>query len=1401
MKKKTMRFIAMLLSFLMVVTAMPSVGTTVEAAAKPRLAKKSVSVVVGGTAKIGIKNAPKKAKITYRSAKKSIATVTKKGVVKGIKSGTAKITVTIKKNSKTVKLTCKVTVKRPQLSKTKLTLTAGKTAELSIKNKPAKATYTWKTSAPKVAAVNKSGKVTARAKGTATIQVKVKTAKKTYTLSCKVTVRPKSTAAKQEYTVTFNSNGGSAVASQTVKKNARASRPADPARSGYTFDGWYTAANGGTQFDFNTAVTANITLYARWSELNEDEECRITFDLNDGSANVYQTQTLQAGETVVRPEDPTRDLYRFTGWYTESAAITEYDFDTPVVSDLTLYAGWGNPDGSDDLYAASDESETIYSITGIEVNGNEVSVTYNTDSKCLLTVEFFEDLVSGSDWSEEAQASNLGTAPIATASGYTEDYGEMAVTVLPIDGALPEDFVVRATLVGTGEEEDPTYVTNQYTATYKQFDAQTVDSVIAEYGEDQVINFDSDRTTNFGVLKDSVKIIPAGSLVNGFEVTDVKVEDETVPDHHFIFTGADDQIQSLQAGDVIYLEGTTWLFKIATVSNDNGTVTMTQDRDAIMTDFYDVLQVDMESGDTNAAASSDPNGVGPQQEISEEAPNADAFIQGEDEVNALEELPQDPGEINAQQEIDGDASYTDADPNAASGISPQWEIIDVNETLSGSIGANVNYTFDNGITLTGSITGKITGKVKMSYDAHLFSKDYFEASVTFETKVTGEVKAGMDSGDAGSWKDAQYKVEFIDIKLPTPITGLDVYVSPDAVLDWKLSGSVGIKIESTQTSGFTYNSDTGRTDIKKKENKVSLSAEGKAEVKIGPRIDIGVKLLGGVLSAGVTAEAGAKFTATVQAGFDDLTNTVDSKHACGRCVSGKAEWYATAAIKCSYKITDRLKGDIAKLTILDFSTPIYFRPGVPGEFFVSVINEADSPFGGAITFGGGSCTNKRYRTELQVQDEDGQQINGAQVSVVKQGQTSGHTGTSPHVIYLYEGTYKASANVDGTNVSKTFVVSKSRQTVVLTLLSADSVLEGSIVDADDDSIVIGGASVKVSKDGVVVASATSDGNGGFSLPVPDGSLKVEISKDGYLPFTSVETVYEGENHPMGLIRLTPGSGMGGFRGVIRDATDNEPLSGVTLNLYKDWNSTTEANTAIRTLTTNSSGAFRCETMTVFGKVLGLPSGNYTLTASKEGYSDTSYNIVIYPGTTDENPEINETMSPTMNEGFYRIILTWGQTPRDLDSHLVADTDTGSGIHVYYSNKNPYPNYADLDVDDTTSYGPETVTISNFEGLSGIRYAVHDYTNRSSSSSTQMSYSGATVRIFKGNKLLRTFNVPTGYGGTEWDVFSMDTNGRITTINSMTYTRQPTSVLGHGRAAGMEDEPEELKDYELSEMAG
>ena len=55
------------------------------------------------------------------------------------------------------------------------------------------------------------------------------------------------------------------MASQKVQYGSRISRPADPTRTGYTFQGWYTAKNGGTRYDFDKAVTGDVTLYARWA--------------------------------------------------------------------------------------------------------------------------------------------------------------------------------------------------------------------------------------------------------------------------------------------------------------------------------------------------------------------------------------------------------------------------------------------------------------------------------------------------------------------------------------------------------------------------------------------------------------------------------------------------------------------------------------------------------------------------------------------------------------------------------------------------------------------------------------------------------------------------------------------------------------------------------------------------------------------------------------------------------------------------------------------------------------------------------------------------------------------------------------------------------------------------------
>ena len=134
--------------------------------------------------------------------------------------------------------------------------------------------------------------------------------------------------------VTFNSNGGSNVANQTINSGALATKPASPTKAGYTFVGWYTNSELTDEFDFSAPITANTTLYAKWQQIMYN----VAFNSNEGSS--VSSQTITYGGTVTRPTNPTKTGYTFVGWYNDSALTDEFDFSSPITEDTTLYAKW-----------------------------------------------------------------------------------------------------------------------------------------------------------------------------------------------------------------------------------------------------------------------------------------------------------------------------------------------------------------------------------------------------------------------------------------------------------------------------------------------------------------------------------------------------------------------------------------------------------------------------------------------------------------------------------------------------------------------------------------------------------------------------------------------------------------------------------------------------------------------------------------------------------------------------------------------------------------------------------------------------------------------------------------------------------------------------------------------------
>ena len=135
----------------------------------------------------------------------------------------------------------------------------------------------------------------------------------------------------QVATITYNSKNGSQVIPQEITVGEKTQPPTAPTRSGYAFDFWCIDYECTTEFNFDTAITENITLYAAWKRT-----CNVIFNADGGSA--VAAQTVIIGALAVYPITPKKENYTFAYWCTDRELTTVYDFSTPVTNNITLYA-------------------------------------------------------------------------------------------------------------------------------------------------------------------------------------------------------------------------------------------------------------------------------------------------------------------------------------------------------------------------------------------------------------------------------------------------------------------------------------------------------------------------------------------------------------------------------------------------------------------------------------------------------------------------------------------------------------------------------------------------------------------------------------------------------------------------------------------------------------------------------------------------------------------------------------------------------------------------------------------------------------------------------------------------------------------------------------------------------
>ena len=302
---------------------------------------------------------------------------------------------------------------------------------------------------------------------------------------------------------------------------------------------------------------------------------------------------------------------------------------------------------------------------------------------------------------------------------------------------------------------------------------------------------------------------------------------------------------------------------------------------------------------------------------------------------------------------------------------------------------------------------------------------------------------------------------------------------------------------------------------------------------------------------------------------------------------------------------------------------------------------------------------------------------------------------------------------------------------------------------------------------------TTDADGYYEIPefVP-GVYSVQAAAVDYLTLTVNSISINADNGSFTLptfqLLSSDMSGVNTVAGVAKNATTGLGIEGVTVNVRANWNS--QSGDVIATTTTDADGSYS----------FFLERGYYyTLEFARDGFVSTFVNVASSNAIGACEGVLSPTSTSEVTSTEFRIVLTWGETPRDLDSHLVGLDDANSVFHIAYYNKVERDTdgnvIASLDVDDVSSYGPETVTIVNARTDATYYYSVKDYTNYYyNASSTQMSASGANVKVYQGSALVKEYNVPLNQAGTIWNVFKIE-NGSVVDINN--YNADETTMYG------------------------
>jgi hypothetical protein len=220
------------------------------------------------------------------------------------------------------------------------------------------------------------------------------------------------------------------------------------------------------------------------------------------------------------------------------------------------------------------------------------------------------------------------------------------------------------------------------------------------------------------------------------------------------------------------------------------------------------------------------------------------------------------------------------------------------------------------------------------------------------------------------------------------------------------------------------------------------------------------------------------------------------------------------------------------------------------------------------------------------------------------------------------------------------------------------------------------------------------------------------------------------------------------RGYIKNATNNKLFTAEMLNQGNaSFTYTNKKTNVVYKATFLPGGIYQ----------VSLQAGDYIRDVLFDKFAEMTQEVHHYASSNETDMKNVVYLSPEING--YRIVLTWGAKPKDLDTHLVMP----DGSEVNFDNKISADKHVTLDVDATNGYGPETISLVDI--TPGVYYY---YVNKFSSEET-LTNSKAKVTVFKGSKLVKEIKVPANGDGAldYWNVLKIDaTKDKLIVVNEL-----------------------------------